>query len=83
MILKNKLTRETLEITYPEFRKKFAKELQTAFDSYRKTQLNKYSYIVLITLKMITLWNTISTSNYNGTSITLEILIGILKICNF
>ncbi len=26
MILKNKLTRETLEITYPEFRKKFAKE---------------------------------------------------------
>ena len=24
MILKNKLTRETLEITYPEFRKKFA-----------------------------------------------------------
>ena len=44
MILKNKLTRETLEISYPEFRKKFAKELQTAFDSYRKTQLNKYSY---------------------------------------
>ncbi len=44
MILKNKLTRETLEITYPEFRKKFAKELQTAFECYRKTQLNKYSY---------------------------------------
>ena len=44
MILKNKLTRETLEI-----------------------------------LKMITQWNTISTSNYNGTSITLEILIGILR----
>ena len=38
MILKNKLTRETLEITYPEFRKKFAKELQTAFESYRRTQ---------------------------------------------
>ena len=44
MILKNKLTRETLEITYPEFRKKFAKELQTAFESYRRTQSNKYSY---------------------------------------
>jgi hypothetical protein len=44
MILKNKLTRETLEITYPEFRKKFAKEIQDAFESYRKTQLNKYSY---------------------------------------
>ncbi len=44
MILKNKLTRETLEITYPEFRKKFAKELQTAIESYRRTQLNRYSY---------------------------------------
>lgn len=44
MILKNKLTRETLEITYPEFRKRFAKEIQDAFESYRKTQLNKHSY---------------------------------------
>ena len=44
MKVKNKLTRETLEITYPEFRKRFAKEIQTAFESYRKTQLNKYSY---------------------------------------
>jgi hypothetical protein len=44
MFLKNKLTRKTLEITYPEFRKKFVKELQIAFESYRKTQLNKYSW---------------------------------------
>jgi tRNA(Met) C34 N-acetyltransferase TmcA len=44
MTLKNKLTRETLEITYPEFRKRFAKEIHDAFESYRKTQLNKYSY---------------------------------------
>lgn len=44
MILKNKLTRETIEITYPEFRKKFVKEISTAFESYRRTQLNKYSY---------------------------------------
>ena len=44
MILKNKLTREALEITYTEFRKKFAKEIGTAFESYRRTQLNKYSY---------------------------------------
>ena len=44
MILKNKLTRETLEITYPEFRKRFAKEIRIAFESYRRTQLNKYSY---------------------------------------
>lgn len=44
MILRNKLTRETIEITYPKFRKKLAKEIQTAFESYRKIQLNKYSY---------------------------------------
>ena len=44
MILKNKLTCEILEITYLEFRKRFAKEIQDAFESYRKTQLNKYSY---------------------------------------
>lgn len=44
MILKNKLTCETLEITYSEFGKRFAKEIQESFESYRKTQLNKYSY---------------------------------------
>ena len=44
MILKNKRTRETLEIEYSEFRKKFAKEIETAFENYRKTQLNKYSW---------------------------------------
>ncbi len=44
MILKNKLTKETLDIPYSEFRKKFAKEIQEAFESYRKTQLNKYSW---------------------------------------
>lgn len=44
MILKNKLTCETLEITYPEFRKRFTKEIQDAFESYRQTQLNKYSW---------------------------------------
>lgn len=43
MILRNKLTKETLNIPYPEFRKKFAKEINDAFESYRKTQLNKYS----------------------------------------
>lgn len=44
MILKNKLTKETLDIPYSEFRIKFAKEIQDAFESYRKTQLNKYSW---------------------------------------
>ena len=44
MILKNKLTKETLNISYSKFRKRFARELQLAFESYRQTQLNKYSY---------------------------------------
>ena len=44
MIIKNKLIGETLELLYSEFRKKFAKEIETAFESYRKTQLNKYSW---------------------------------------
>lgn len=44
MILKNKLTKEIINISYFEFRKRFARELQVAFESYRQTQLNKYSY---------------------------------------
>ena len=44
MILKNKLTKETLDIPYSEFRKNFVKEIQDAFESYCKTQLNKYSW---------------------------------------
>lgn len=44
MILKNKLTKEMLGIPYSEFRKKFAKEIQIAFESFRKTELNKPFY---------------------------------------
>lgn len=44
MKVKNKLTKETLDIPYSEFRIKFAKEIQDAFESYRKIQLNKYSW---------------------------------------
>ena len=44
MILKNKLTRETLEIPDSVFRKKFAKEIQIAFESFKKTELNKTFY---------------------------------------
>ena len=44
MILKNKLTKETLDISYSEFRKKFAKEIQDTFESFRKTELNKPFY---------------------------------------
>ena len=44
MILRNKLTKETLNISYSEFSKRFARELHVAFTSYRQAQLNKYSY---------------------------------------
>ena len=44
MILKNKLTKETLDIPYSEFRKKFAKEIQDAFESFKRTELNKAFY---------------------------------------
>ena len=44
MILKNKLTKETLDIPYSEFRKKFAREIQDAFESFKKTELNKTFY---------------------------------------
>ena len=44
MILKNKLTKETLDIPYSEFRIKFAKEIQVAFESFKRTELNKTFY---------------------------------------
>lgn len=44
MKVRNKLTKGTLNISYSEFRKHFARELQLAFESYSQTQLNKYSY---------------------------------------
>ena len=44
MILKNRRTRQILEIRYSEFRKRFAKEIQNAFESFLKTELNKPFY---------------------------------------
>ena len=44
MILKNRITREILDIEYSEFRKKFTKEIQIAFESFRKTELNSPFY---------------------------------------
>lgn len=75
MILKNKLTKETLDIPYSEFRKKFAKEIQIAFESYRKKQLNKYSWNFKDdnSLEFNFILNSI------GILIILEIQIGILK----
>ena len=44
MILKNRITREILDIEYSEFRKTFTKEIQIAFESFRKTELNSPFY---------------------------------------
>ena len=41
MKVKNKLTKETLEIPYVEFKTRFAKEIQAALESYTKTENNK------------------------------------------
>ena len=41
MILKNKRTRETLNITLPEFKTRFAKDIKRAFESYKQTELAK------------------------------------------
>ena len=41
MILKNKRTRETLELTLHEFKIRFAKEIIRAFESYKKTEQAK------------------------------------------
>ena len=71
MKVKNKLTKETLDIPYVEFRKKFAKEIQDAFESYCKTQIN-----TLGTSKMTILWSLIFILNSIGILITSEILIG-------
>lgn len=44
MILRNKLTKEILNISCVKFRKKFSKEIQVAFESFKKTELNKTFY---------------------------------------
>ena len=78
MILKNKLTKEILDIPYSEFRRKFAKEIQNAFESYRKTQLN-----ILGTSKTTILWSLIFTLKFIGILIILECQTGISKECKF
>ena len=75
MILKNKLTKEKLDIPYSEFRIKFAKEIQVAFESFKKTELNKtfYNYKDDNSLEVN------FTLIYGGTLIILGIQIGILR----
>ena len=41
MILKNKRTREKLELTLSEFKIRFSKEIKRAFESYKQTELVK------------------------------------------
>lgn len=44
MILRNKLTKEIINIPYNDFKTRFSKEIQVAFECYCQTQLNKNSY---------------------------------------
>lgn len=41
MIIKNKLTKETLVLSEEEFKTRFAKEIDTALDSYKRTESAK------------------------------------------
>lgn len=41
MILKNKRTREILNLSLSEFKIRFAKEIETAFDGYMRAGLTK------------------------------------------
>lgn len=44
MIIVNRHTKEHLNLDYPKFRKRFSREIQEAFESYKQTQLNKTYY---------------------------------------
>lgn len=44
MIIKNKLTKETLVLSEEEFKTRFVKEIDMALDSYRRTELAKPYY---------------------------------------
>ena len=44
MILKNKLTKEVVDVSYKDFRKRFSKEIQDAYESFKQTELAKTFY---------------------------------------
>ena len=44
MILKNKLTKKRIQISYIQFQTQFAKEIQVALESFIKTQNNKPNF---------------------------------------
>ncbi len=39
MIIKNKKTHEELNLSYPEFRKRFAAEIEDAYESFKQTEM--------------------------------------------
>ena len=52
MIIANRRTRQERQITLLDFKKEFARDIKTAFDSYCKTQNNK-PYFALIKCQAI------------------------------
>lgn len=42
--IKNKLTKEVLELSYNEFKENFSKEIKQAYESFRKTEASKNFY---------------------------------------
>ena len=44
MILKNKLTKKLIQISYIQFQTQFVKEIQVALENYVKTQNNKPNF---------------------------------------
>lgn len=44
MIIKNKKTHEELDLTYPEFRKKFKIEIEEAYESFKQTEIDDTFY---------------------------------------
>ena len=79
MIVKNKRTRETLDITLEEFKKKFAKEIEESMDSYERTVLAKPTFPPFKTQEDIESGYYLA---YGIILITTEFQIGILKKCN-
>ena len=45
MIVKNKRTKEKLELTEDEFKKRFAKEIQASLESYKRSVLAKPTFL--------------------------------------
>ncbi len=44
MILKSKLSKKRIQISYIQFQTQFTKEIQVALESFIKTQSNKHSF---------------------------------------